>query len=582
MTSLRKRFRQVSKGPFARLVNLFLFRVLHGSGEDSDDLDFSFGLILALLALPGGFCSIILFEKYATFLQWARGVKEFDPLAAALPDEYFFIVLSMTVTGAVAVWKWDSIFPDRRDYMNLVPLPLSMWKIFWANLVAMLLLAVILAVDVNAASAVLFPTVVSASQQTFRFFADFAAVHAITVALASIFAFFAMFAMLGISMAILPPVAFRKSSRYLRGMALVGLFAMLATTADVPARIARLDKSPHSFVRFLPSAWFLGLCQWLRARADPALTSLAHRAVAGIAAVIAVAILSYAVGYRRHFLRIPELSESGNAQVTSKFGWLGRLIDRAVLRTPFQRGGVRFAWKTLLRSERHALILAGFTGWGLVLASQAMLRAREFIPAANEFGISSDALSVPLILAFCVIIGVRLTFEIPVELRANWIFRFLLDADQHECKPTARKIIALLVVPSIIFLVVPIYAYLGFWKTGVMHGLLVLIWSCVLAELLLFRFRKIPFTCALPVFRQHAPVAVILGIFGFFFFAILTADFEHWALARPVRMLIFVPWPAAILLWLHYLQIDSPGRDHKLVFEDDPPSVFDGLLRLEE
>ena len=41
-----------------------------------------------------------------------------DPLLVALPDEYFFIVLSMTVTGAVAVWRWDAIFPDRRDYMN--------------------------------------------------------------------------------------------------------------------------------------------------------------------------------------------------------------------------------------------------------------------------------------------------------------------------------------------------------------------------------------------------------------------------------------------------------------------------------
>ena len=58
--------------------------------------------------------------------------------------------------------------------MNLVPLPIPMRTIFFANLLAILFLAGILAIDVNAASAVLYPTVVSASQQTFRFYAEFA------------------------------------------------------------------------------------------------------------------------------------------------------------------------------------------------------------------------------------------------------------------------------------------------------------------------------------------------------------------------------------------------------------------------
>lgn len=209
MDSISHFWRQVSDRPFGRLVRVFLFRVFHGSGEDSDDLDFGLGLILALLALPGGFSSLLLFGKYASILQWMGGIKSFDPLAAAMPDEYFFIVLSMAVTGAVAVWKWDSIFPDRRDYMNLVPLPIHLWTIFAANLVALLVLAGLLAVDVNAASAVLYPTVVSASQQTFQFFFEFAGVHAVTVTVASIFAFLAVFSILGISMAILPPTAFR-------------------------------------------------------------------------------------------------------------------------------------------------------------------------------------------------------------------------------------------------------------------------------------------------------------------------------------------------------------------------------------
>ncbi len=184
--------------PFPLLVRLFVARVFRGSGTSEDgELDLSIGLILALLALPGAFYSLFLLEKYSTLLQWMHGQKELDPLAGALPDEYFFIVLSMVVTGVVAVWRWDSIFPDRRDYANLVPLPISLRSIFLANLAAILLLALLLAVDVNAASAVLFPLVVSASENTFSFFLHFVGVHAFVVVLASVFSFCTVFAIVG-------------------------------------------------------------------------------------------------------------------------------------------------------------------------------------------------------------------------------------------------------------------------------------------------------------------------------------------------------------------------------------------------
>ena len=184
--------------PFGRMVELFVARMFRGGGDsDMEGLDLGIGLVLTLLALPGGFVSILLLDKYGTLLQWMRGTLNVDPLRMSVPDEYFFIVLSMTVTGAAAVWRWDTIFPDRRDYMNLVPLPISTRTIFFANLVAVLFLAGLIALDVNAASCILFPMVVGATQNKFLFFAKFAAVHAVGVVLASVFAFLAVFSMLG-------------------------------------------------------------------------------------------------------------------------------------------------------------------------------------------------------------------------------------------------------------------------------------------------------------------------------------------------------------------------------------------------
>jgi hypothetical protein len=101
---LRRSWDIQSQKPFFTLVRLFIGRVFHGTGESGQgELDLSMGLVLSLLPLPGAFYSIFLFEKYSTLLQWMQGRSDVDPLSAALPDEYFFIVFSMAVTGIVAV-----------------------------------------------------------------------------------------------------------------------------------------------------------------------------------------------------------------------------------------------------------------------------------------------------------------------------------------------------------------------------------------------------------------------------------------------------------------------------------------------
>jgi len=203
-------------------VRLFVGRTFHGGDESgSDELDVSLGLVLSLLALPGGFYTLFLLDKYSTLLLWMRGHRNLDPLVATLPDEYFFIVLSMVVTGAVAAWRWDGIFPDRRDYANLVPLPISTRTILLANLTAIVFLAAVLAMVVNAASAVLFPLVVSASENTFRYLFQFAAMHALAVLSASLFSFFVVFATVGIMMVTLPYAFFRRISLYVRATIMV-------------------------------------------------------------------------------------------------------------------------------------------------------------------------------------------------------------------------------------------------------------------------------------------------------------------------------------------------------------------------
>jgi hypothetical protein len=568
--------------PFWRMVQLFVARIFRGGGDsDTEGLDLGVGLVLTLLAIPGGFVSLLLLNKYGSLLQWLRGATNFDPLAAAFPDEYFFIVLSMTVTGAVAVWRWDAIFPDRRDYINLVPLPISTQTIFFANLVAVLFLAGLVAVDVNAVSCILFPAVVAAMQTKFLFFVKFAAVHALGVVLSSVFSFFLVFAMLGLLMALLPPRTFRRISAFVRGLVVVYLITLLCTTFAVPDMLRRA-RGPAPYWTFVtPSGWFLGLCQSLRGRANPALMELARLVTPGVVAAAAVALCAYVVGYQRHFVRIAEIAETTTLMHTPRASRFGVLLHRLVLRTPFQKGCFRFVGKTLLRSQSHRLVLTGVGGLALVLAAQALMNASQGAPSWPQAALTPDALSIPFILTFLIIVGLRTVFEVPIELRSNWIFQLMLDQDRQECQALARKVILVVVLPLALSLALPAYLYMEGTVVACLHTLLVVTWAVLLTNMVLIRFRKVPFTCSLPVFKQHSIVILLAFGFGFLLYAVSTPEFESAGLSEPLRMISLLPVAAVAWYIPHHLAKTTTDVEKKLIFEESGTRTIE-LLRLGE
>ncbi|HTS36195.1 MAG TPA: hypothetical protein VMH04_11010 [Candidatus Solibacter sp.] len=566
--------------PFGRMVRLFVERIFRGGGDaDAEGLDLGVGLVLTLLAMPGGFVSLLLLNKYGTFLQWLRGMPKADVLLVSMPDEYFFIVLSMTVTGAVAVWRWDAIFPDRRDYTNLAPLPVSTRSIFLANLVAVIFLAALVAFDVNAVSCVLFPAVVAATQSKFFFFVQFAAVHALGVFSASLFAFLAVFAALGLLMVLLPPRAFRRVSAYVRGVVVIYLVALLCTSFIVPGLLFRTHGPAPRWEFALPSCWFLGLCQTLRGRSSPALVELGRLTLPGFGVVVAVAVVTYAAAYRRHFVRIAELGDAAAAAVTPQRSKLGTHLQRWVLRTPFQRAGFGFVWKTLLRSEAHRLMLTAIAGLALVLASQALMNAFSDFKSWRDAVLSPDALSIPFILSFFIIVGLRCIFEVPAELRSNWIFQLMVDPDRQECGDLARKIILISALPLVFAVAFAPYVYFAGPRVAALHTLFATLWAVLLTNIVLTRFRKLPFTCTLPVFKQHSIVILIALCFGFLIYAVSTPEFESAALVQPLRMLGAVP--VVLIAWLvpRYLTTNTIEIERRMIFEEAATQSVE-LLRL--
>lgn len=546
-----------------------------GETSEADGVGFGLAAVLGLLALPGVFASLFLADKYGSLFQVLRGDLDFDPYAASLPDEYFFIALSMVVTASVVVWKWDSLMPDRRDYANLAPLPIHSRRFFAANLVALLFLATIVSLDVNVASAALYPLVVCGSRSSIGYYAVFLGSHVVCVVLASVFGFLAVLAGLGVLMSVLPFRAFQKSSLYIRCTIVTLLLTMLSTSFAVPTMIHGL--SQHRWLKVFPPVWFISLNQSMLGRADPTLTSLGGRAIAATGVVLLLGMAAYGVSYRRCFALGAEStagpSKGDGAIVRTVFG----LLDTMVFRNAFERASYRFTIKALARGESQALVLGWFAGLGIVVAVQTLAGALNAQALAGDRVPSAAILSIPLTLGYFLILGMRCAFEVPVALRANWLFRLTVSPDTFECAPLASKLIFLSVFPPLILIGFPLYAHFWGWRLASIHIVIAGAMCALFTTVLSMQFRKIPFTCSMPVFKSNSIVVILIYVIGFFVFSGFTSSAEHWVLEDPLRFLVFLPWLPGVWLGLRHWRRSLTYLDKKIIFEEVSPSAVETM-----
>jgi hypothetical protein len=567
---LRKRWDEFVQTPFGCLVRLFAGRMFHGSADaGAGELDLGVGVIVILLAMPGLLVSLLMFEKYGSLIRFLRGEGAYDPFSATIPDEYFFLVLSMVVSGAAALWRWGSIFLDRRDFMNLVPLPVSLRSIFLANLSAIFALVALLTLVVNAASVVLFPVAVVGSQPSLSVFCRFAIGHAVVMLLASAFSSLAVFAMAGVLMTLLPAAAFRRVSLLVRFALAVSLLVLLGTSFVVPHWLTQLSVADAHRVAILPPISFLGLLRAVWGRGgEPFVAQMTASAGIALGAAFFTTLLVYAVAFRRSFMRIPETVESGPLpRVPFSVSPLAPLRE-AVLRTAAQRACYHFVARTLLRSDGHLQVISGFLALGLVASAAVLSSAPSLHSLVTGNAPSVEFLSVPFILSYCLIIGMRLAFEIPADLQANWIFRFWLDRERHEARPIARRVLLLF---SLSWLVPACFlATLAYWglAAALLHTVILILCTVVLVEVLLLKFRKIPFTCPYPAFKSHSGLIGVAYLFGYGVFTRYLPQIENWSLFDPWRLVFFVPLLAMVLGSVQLYRKQMLDMDKELIFED--------------
>jgi hypothetical protein len=573
---LEERRSAFCRSPFGCLVELFASRMFRGAGDaEAGELDLGVGVVLILLAMPGLLVSLLMFEKYGSLIRFLGGEGAFDPFKAVMPDEYLFIVLSVSVTAAAALWRWDTIFLDRRDYANLVPLPLSLRGIFFANLCALLALTGVFTIVANGASVVLFPIAVVGSRPSLSLFLRFAAGHAAAVFAASVFSFFAIFALAGLLTALLPPSAFRRVSLSIRFVSVVTLLILLATSLTVPDLLKRLSITNAHRVAVLPPVSFLGVARtvWVGAN-DTFSATMAGAAMIALGVSLLTAMVAYAFSFRRSFIRLPELADARPMTRISYVLSLPAFSRKLAFGSSTHRACYQFVSRSLLRSTAHLQTLLCFLAVGLVISAEMFAAGSYHFSVGQSTAPAVEFLSIPFILGYCILVGIRFAFEIPLDLRANWIFRLWLDPDRHDARSVARRVMrsfSLSWMAPLIFLVT--WAFWG-GVTALLHTAIWCACMLVLVEFLLIRFRKMPFTCPYPSFQSHSPLIAVAYLFGLYIFKSWLPELDQWSVVSPINAVWIVALLGGVLAGLCWYRKQMLDMDKRLTFEDVSRATF--------
>lgn len=436
-----------------------------------------------------------------------------DAAAWIWGTEHFLIATTMLVMGLFAVLSWDSTFLDRRDVLVLAPLPIRPRTIFLAKVAALAAALGLTTAALNGLPGITWGLThfVPANSGPLGGVRALAAYWTAALAGAA-FIFCSVLAIQGTA-GQLPRRWYLRLSPLLQ----IAVFSLILGVYFLEPRLS----NPQAFaapqnqaaLAWLPFYWFSGLFHVLNGDATPGMPATARRALVGLFVAALGASTAYLLAYFRSLRKIveePDIMPGAHGGV-----WLprfGNSLDTAI---------VQFSIRTLLRSRQHRVILSFYLGIGFaILILLTRIEAGQVHRTIR--GQAPVPLSVPVLLAGILLLafwvaGTRAVFALPLELRANWIFRIIPIGGVPEFLRAGRRALLALSVVPLCVLAAAVYLWLAPWRPALEHLLVLALFGVILCEVCLQNFQKIPFTCSyLPgKSRMHMAVMGVWPVLAF-------------------------------------------------------------------
>jgi CubicO group peptidase (beta-lactamase class C family) len=379
---------------------------------------------------------------------------------------------------------------------------------------------------------------------------------------------------------LLPRQLFLRVSSFLQ----IGFFIVLLTVYFLQPGFSDMETlaDNQATLGWLPSYWFFGLFQQLNGPLNPALAFLPHRAWIGLGATIGGAAGAYVLCY---LLTLRKIAEQPDILPDSRrFRWLPRFGGS------FETAVGHFSVRSLLRSRQHRVLWSFYLGSALGLAmffSKAPI-LREQRPEDLWFQVNAPLLVASILMVCVVVAGTRVVFALPLEPRANWMFRVMPLPAMPGCLPAIRRALHVLALGPL-WLALAVFFFLVWpWRIAAGHLVVLALLGVIVAELWLYGFQKIPFTCSYQPGKSKFNMAFLIG--GVLLFLIVqAASLERSALDNPYLYAALAAALAfAALLVRRRTNVQARSESSALRFDDPPdPAILslglyrDGILPLE-
>ena len=174
------------------------------------------------------------------------------------------------------------------------------------------------------------------------------------------------------------------------------------------------------------------------------------------------------------------------------------------------------------------------------------------------------------------VVGTRVVFAMPLDARANWIFRITgVQGGLKTLEASRRALLLLSVAPVWGLEAVVCFGLWPSWQSAA-HLVALGLFGMVLADICLLRFSKVPFACSYLPGKSRFHLA-FLGAFGLLLGSIKGVLLERQALrevgtAAAMLALLVVVW-----ICIRTLVMRAGAEEQELRFEEEMSPAVQGL-----
>ena len=285
----------------------------------------------------------------------------------------------------------------------------------------------------------------------------------------------------------------RVAARVAVGLQLLTVVSFVEAFMFLPGLMRALGRQMAAGIEGIPPnplIWFAGAYWWLAGDAGEwgTLALTAGAATLGATALVTALSLGPAAWIGRRVLETSTRERAGGYMIAA------RAVSTLTRASSPVRGMFGFAIASLLRSRRHALVLASYLGLAIAISAVGLISARY----ADRYSLAEPSpymLTVPMVLVFFMVFGLKATMAIPTDVDANWPFRLALPT-ARQAAATARRLLLTVGIVPIVIVWTGVATTLWGVSTALLNGVFVLVSGLALVEFAVGRSTKVPFASA--------------------------------------------------------------------------------------